>query len=131
MDYEIVWGGDPEDVCVTTSGDASVDDLHRWVNDVLADHRFRQHLRILIDHRQTRWWTMSNDEVRRRAALLIGQRERVGSHSVAFVVGSPVDAGIGNVLKSLVDGQVHYNAEIFDSLVAGRAWLAAQPSPHS
>jgi len=31
MEYEITWGGDPEDACVTTRGEASLEGFGAWM----------------------------------------------------------------------------------------------------
>ena len=131
MEYQVVWGGDPEDLMVTTSGDASVDELHEWVQEALADPRFRHNLRILIDHRQTRWWALSNDEIRRRASLVAADRQRIGPQRIAAVVGSPIDDALGAMIRSLIEGRVEFELEIFDTLEAARAWLRLQPVERS
>jgi hypothetical protein len=123
MEFQVVWGGDPEDVLITTSGDASIDDLHTWVRETTADPRFREDLKVLIDHTQTRWWALSNDDIRRRAALITADAKTLGRQRVAFVVGSPVDYGIGRMLLSLIAGPVLFESEIFESMQAGRDWL--------
>jgi hypothetical protein len=123
------WSGDPEDLLVTTSGDAAVDADNEWVIEALNDPRYREHLRVLIDHRETRWWAMSNEDVRRRAALIIGNDSRVGAHRVAFVAGSPVDYGIGRMLKGEIEGRVQLQSEIFEDIDKGRAWLRFDPMP--
>jgi hypothetical protein len=129
MEYQVVWGGDPEDVLITTSGDASVDDLHASIVATLADPRFRKDMRVLMDHTQTRWWALSNDEIRRRAALIRADAAKVGRQRVAFVVGSPVDLGIGNMLQGLVEGVVLFECAVFETLPEGRAWLRVNQWP--
>jgi hypothetical protein len=124
----MVWGGDPEDLLVTTSGDAAVDDDHAWVIEALADPRYRENLRVLIDHRETRWWAISNEDVRRRASLIIANDSYVGAHRVAFVAGSPVDYGIGRMLHGEIDGRVQLQSEIFEDIDVGRAWLRIDPT---
>jgi hypothetical protein len=123
MDYQVVWGGDPEDLLVTTSGDATLEDLHAWVRETIADPRFREGLNVLIDHSNTRWWALSNEDVRVRAQVIVADADRLGSHRVAFVVGSPVDYGLAAMLQGLIAGRVSFESEIFESVDAGRAWL--------
>ncbi|HZT92608.1 MAG TPA: hypothetical protein VFA05_11270 [Gaiellaceae bacterium] len=125
MEYEIIWGGDPEDVRVVTSGDASVDDLDQMTREGMADPRFREGMKILLDHSNARWWTLSNQEIRRRADLLIANSARMGRQQIAFVVGSPVDFGIGRMLVSLVDG-TPLEADVFDSVGDAREWLRSR-----
>jgi hypothetical protein len=123
VEYELVWGGDPEDVLITTSGDASVDRLHAAVHEGLADPRFRQDMKILMDHTRTRWWALSNDEIKRRAALIRADAQLVGHHRVAFVVAGPIDFGLGRMLQGLIEGSVLFESQVFDSLTHARDWL--------
>jgi hypothetical protein len=123
VEYEILWDGDPEDVLVTTSGNASVDDLHSWVREGMADPRFRQDLKVIVDHTNMRWWALSNDEIERRAGLIRADAESVGRQRVAFVVGSPVDYGLTQMLRSLIATASLIQLEVFDTMVAARDWL--------
>jgi hypothetical protein len=123
MEYEVVWGGDPEDILITTSGDASVADLHAWVQEAIADPRFRENMKVLIDHTQTRWWALSNEEIRLRGELITGQGHKTGSQRLAFVVGSPVDFGIGRMLQAQIAGSTQLVSEVFESIEAARDWL--------
>jgi hypothetical protein len=41
VEFAISWTGEPEDVTVTTSGDASVEDLDAMAQAVFADDRYR------------------------------------------------------------------------------------------
>jgi hypothetical protein len=122
MEYQITWGGDPEDVMVVTSGDASVEELDAMVQDVTADPRFRHGMKVLLDHSSLRLWAMSNDDVRRRADLVKRDTERVGRQRVAFVTGSPVDFGIGRMLQGLT-ADTGIEGGVFDSVAAARDWL--------
>lgn len=122
MDYEITWGGDPEDVRVVTSGDASVDDLDRMSHEGMDDPRFREGMKILLDHSKVRWWVLSHQEIKRRADLLIANSTRMGRQQIAFVAGSPVDYGMGRMLVALIDG-TPIDAQVFNSLDEARDWL--------
>jgi hypothetical protein len=124
MDYQIEWGGDPEDVHVTTSGDASVADLDAMVQEGLTDPRFRDGMKILIDHSQTRWWALSNDDLRRRADLVIEDADALGHQKIAFVVGSEMDIGVTRRLQAFVAEIEQLELEIFASLEAARDWLS-------
>ncbi len=126
MEYRIVWGGSPEDIFISTSGEASVDDLDAMVRSAVGDPRFRPGLNVLLDHTQTAWWALSNDEIRRRADLIVGDAELLGRQRIAFVVGSDVDYGIGRMLQGLVHDHVAFESRVFDSVTAARAWLGEE-----
>ena len=122
MEYSLHWGGDPEDLLVVTSGDASVEDLDAMTQEGIGDPRFREGMKILLDHTALRWWAASNDDVRRRAEDVKRDAGLLGRQRVAFVVGSPVDFGIGTMLKDLVAG-TELETKVFDSLADARDWL--------
>ncbi len=123
MKYEIAWAGDPEDVLITTSGDATVDDLQAMARAVMADPRFREDLTALIDHTDTRWWALSNQDLEARAEGIRADAERLGRQRIAVVVGSPLDFGIGQTVMGLLADGVEFETEIFESRTAARAWL--------
>ncbi len=125
MKYRIVWGGEFEDVLITTSGDASVQDLDAMVQEAIADERFRDGLRVLIDHSNTRWWPLSDAEIEERADLIAEDAERLGRQRVAFVAGSPVDERIGEALQRLIAGRAGIESKIFGSVQAARDWLSS------
>jgi len=122
VQYELVWGGDPEDLMVVTSGDASVEELDAMTQTALADPRFRHGMKILLDHTALRLWAMSNDDVKRRADIVRRDTERLGRQRIAFVAGSPVDYGIGRMLQGLT-AATGIEGRVFDSVAAARAWL--------
>ena len=122
MEYQIIWGGDPEDLMMVTSGDASVEELDAMVQEAMADARFRHGMKVLIDHTSLRLWAMSNEDVGRRADLVKRDSQLLGRQRVAFVAGSPVDFGIGRMLQGLTSS-TGLDAAVFDSVAEARQWL--------
>jgi hypothetical protein len=122
VEYQIIWGGDPEDLMMVTSGDASVEELDAMIQEALADTRFRHGMKVLVDHTSLRLWTMSNEDVNRRADLVKRDSHLLGVQRVAFVAGSPVDFGIGRMLQGLT-ASTGLDAAVFDSVAAAREWL--------
>jgi hypothetical protein len=123
VEFTISWDGEPEDVTVTTSGDASVEDLDAMTRAVLAEERYREGLAILIDHSETRWSRLSAQDARRRVQLLERQAEQIGRQRVAFVVSGAADFGVGRMLTLLVEGRADIESRIFYSADDARAWL--------
>jgi hypothetical protein len=123
MEFTISWEGEPEDVTVTTSGDASVEDLDAMTRAVLADERYREGLGILIDHSETRWSRLTAQDARRRVQLLERQAKQIGRQRVAFVVSGAADFGVGRMLTLLVEGRADIESRIFYSAEEARSWL--------
>jgi hypothetical protein len=123
MEFTISWGGDPEDVAVTTEGPASVEDLDAMVRAIVDDERYRPDLSVLVDHSNARWSNLSLDDARRRAALLELQADALGHPRVAFVVSRAADYGVGRMLQLLTEGKAPIESRIFYSAAEARAWL--------
>jgi len=123
MDYTISWGGDPEDVCMTTRGVASVADLDAMVREAVADGRWAEGMRVLLDHTRTDWTQMTANEIEERAQLMIAMADEVGYQFVAWVGRSERDLAVARLLALIEDWQVRYVARAFTSLDEARAWL--------
>ncbi|HEV2590535.1 MAG TPA: STAS/SEC14 domain-containing protein [Gaiellaceae bacterium] len=128
MEYRIDWNGGAEDVLLTTSGDADVDALDAMVEELLVDPRFREGLKILLDHRKCRWIALETKDVCRRAELQQSKRDRIGYQQIAFVVDAPEEYGMARMLGAFLDGQVRFVAHAFTSIDEARAWLTATPT---
>jgi hypothetical protein len=89
----------------------------------MADARFHEDLKVLVDHTNMRWWTLSHEDVDRRAGLIRADAQKLGRQRVAFVIGSPVDYGITQMLRSLIATAELIDLEVFDTLAAARDWF--------
>ena len=123
MEWEIQWGGDPEDVLVTISGDATVEGLNAWTQEALADSRFRPGMRVLIDHRGASLGGLTSDDMRRRADILAADAERIGLQRVATVVTKPVDFGLHRMLELLSEERRSFTWRVFYDIEEARDWL--------
>jgi hypothetical protein len=123
MDFAISWGGDPEDVTVTTRGEASVEALDAMTQAIVGDARFRDGLAILVDHSATHWAQLTASDARRRVALLELQAEQIGHQRIAFVVSSAADFGVGRMLTLLAEGRADIDGRVFFTADDARAWL--------
>jgi len=123
MQYEIEWGGDPEDLTVNTFGRATVEGLNGWVHEVLTDRRYRPGIGVLVDHRRLDWTSMTSHDLRRRAGLFLRDDDRIGPTRAALVAGRPVDYGLMRMVVAYLGGRAAFHAEVFYSLDEARAWL--------
>jgi hypothetical protein len=131
MEYEIVWGGDPEDILVETSGIATTEGILGWTSEVLDDPRYRPGMRILVDHRNVDWREMRPEDIERRIELIAPSGERFGLVYIAFVTERRVDFGLLRMQQQYAEAQPELKAEmrVFQSLEEARNWLATVPSP--
>ena len=126
--YEITWGGDPEDVCVTTWGTASIEGLDAWVQEGLSDSRYRPGMHILIDHRQLDWGGLSPADMHERVELFARHAVRLDSARAAVVMRASVDFGMARMEQTYIDlePELGIAIRIFLSLEDAREWLREQ-----
>src|SRR3954468_4912971 len=126
MHWSVQWGGDPEDVRVTTSGVASVEDLDGMMKEVIADPQWRHGMKIMLDHTQTDWSVFGVGDLDRRAALVEGLSDRIGRQQIAFVVTGRLNQEIGKMLGARLS-DIGFVAKAFVSLDEARNWLREEP----
>jgi hypothetical protein len=126
--YEISWGGDPEDVRVTTWGTASIEGLDAWVQEGISDSRYRPGMHILIDHRQLDWSDLAAADMHERVALFAKDAVRLDSARAAVVMRSSVDFGMARMEQAYIDlePELGIAISIFLSLEDAREWLREQ-----
>jgi len=126
MHWSVQWGGDPEDVRVTTSGVASVEDLDGMMKEVIADPQWRDGMKIMLDHTQTDWSVFGVGDLDRRAALVEDISERIGRQQIAFVVTGRLNQEIAKMLGARLS-DIGFVAKAFVSLDEARDWLREEP----
>jgi hypothetical protein len=131
VEYEITWGGDPEDALVTTWGVATIESLDAWVQDGLADPRYRSGMHVLIDNRRLDWSGLSPADVHKRVELFAKNAVRLDSARAAVVMGAPVDFGIARMEQAYVelDPELGIEIKVFFSIEEARKWLRSLPEP--
>jgi hypothetical protein len=126
MHWAVQWDGDPEDLCVTTSGVASVEDLDGMMRETIADPQWRDGMKILLDHTQTDWSVLGSGDLDRRAALVENIADGIGRQQVAFVVTGRLNQEIGKMLGARLS-EIGFVAKAFVSLDEARDWLRSEP----
>lgn len=128
MDYTVTWGGDPEDVCIALSGVAQADDLDAF-REAVADPRWREGMKVLLDYREVDWTVLSSSEIETRAGLLTAMAEEIGDQRIAVVVEGPANYHVQRLITLRLDWTVGFAAHVFTSLPEGREWLLRPPVP--
>jgi hypothetical protein len=130
MEYEITWGGEVEDVHVTTAGLASQEGLTAYTREVLNDSRWRPGMRLLTDHRELDWSALSPSDLRERVDTVLRERERLGPARLAVVVGRKLEYGFQRMMMAYSEEQ-RGDTEIgvFYTVEDARAWLGRFPGP--
>jgi hypothetical protein len=137
VEYEISWGGDPEDACVTTRGEASLEGFNSWMEEGLSDPRYREGISFILDHRQLDWSGISLQDVQDRIELTKQDSDRYGRVRVAMVMRAAVDFGLARMYQAYIELQSDLQIEIgvFISIEDAREWIrirkAADAGPAS
>ena len=123
MEWAVTWGGDPEDVCLTTSGVAQLTDLDALWREAVSDPRWRDGMRVLLDYRDSDWTHMSVNEIEQRAARLRDMGAQIGPQQIALVAGDLASYQAQRLVGLSLDWRVPFHARLFTSLEAAREWL--------
>jgi len=128
MEYEIVWGGDPEDASVTTWGTATLEGLSTWVQEGLSDPRYRPGMRIPVDYSRLDWSGISQEDVHKRVEHFAKTVIPAGRACAAVVMREPVDFGIARMVQAYVElhRELEIEIAVFLSIEDAREWLREQ-----
>jgi hypothetical protein len=124
VEWEISWGGDPEDVSVTLRSVVTLDALEGFTEALLGDTRFRPDLRILIDSRLADWDRFTTGDLRARGEGLARNATRIGAQRLAVVVATSTEYGLGRMMDAYGMDQTSLSYRRFiGDIDAARAWL--------
>jgi hypothetical protein len=122
MRWEIEFGGGPEDVLVTSHGEASVEGLHAATSEITAHPRFRPGLWVIFDETDLDYSGMSAADLRRRADLIPSYLAGAGDVRVAVVSPGSVGHGIHRQLEAYAGG-FPFDIAVVSTVDEARAWL--------
>ena len=125
MEYEITWGGDPEDARITSRGKVSLEGFIAWMQEGLSDPRYHDGMSIIVDHRELDFSAILLQDVQERLELFRRETNRVGRIRAAMVMRSAVDFGLARMYEAYVEMQPDLQIEIgvFTSIEDAREWI--------
>jgi hypothetical protein len=101
VEYRIEFGGEPQDVTVTTSGQADLTTFERMNEELTADGRFHPGMKILVDHSDLDVSPLMDDEIRGIADSVTRAGELFRDASIAIVAPKTVTFGVARQSVSL------------------------------
>ena len=123
MEYSFTWGGDPEDVLLTVSGEASAAEFVAITDELVDDPRHRRGASMIFDYRELDLSATSAATLRALAASIAQRRDRIGPARIAIVFSRAVDFGVYRMFAAFSEGQTLATGGQFWSLEEARAWL--------
>jgi hypothetical protein len=125
MIWTIEFGGDPQDVTVTTDGVASRPAFCAMVADLASDPRWRPGMAVLVDHSAMDASALTGCDIEEIAACLVDLDGRYGPASLAIVTPDAYTEGIVDVVIRY-SAPSQFRARIFPSRHRAVEWLAGQ-----
>lgn len=127
MKHSIEFGGNPQDVTITTFGPASAEGLTAFLMELVSNPRFRPGMLILADHTGLDPTTVTAAEVRAQAEIVVGLNGQIGASKIAIVVPSPLAFGWARMYELSAEA-AQAESNVFYSRSDALAWLEAQRS---
>jgi hypothetical protein len=122
--YTIDFGGEPQDVTITTSGPANAEGLLGFVRDLVADPRYRPGMLILVDHLAVDPSTITGADIRAQAQTVVALDDQIGPSTVAIVVPNPLAFGYARMYE-LHAAPAQLRSRVFYSRGEALEWLAS------
>ena len=128
MEFTIEFGGELQDVTITTFGIADVDGSRRLYAALASDPRYRSGMLILTDHSALEMSRLSDLDLERIAAVISESDWSLPPHAVAIVASNPETHLRAREAVAHLGGS-QTNRRVFSSRDEALAWLAEQVKP--
>jgi hypothetical protein len=116
-------GGAAEDVLVETSGRGSLRGFTAFLDELVADSRYRPGFAVLIDHSALDPTELVTADARVLAEMVADMGERVHGTAIVCVAPRPAMYGISRAFE-LYSETSGVRARVFATVEDARAWLA-------
>jgi hypothetical protein len=125
MEFRIDFGGEPQDVTVTTAGRADLEGFERFNEALVSDPRYRPGMTILVDHSQLDASTLSPPEVEAVGDIVARVADRLGPSLVAIVSGDRVTFGQAGISVAYAPPE-RIRVRVFYTLDEAVEWLRSE-----
>jgi hypothetical protein len=130
VEYTIVFGGEPQDVTITTSGWADREVFLRFNKELVADERFEPGMAILVDHTDLDATALTSYDVEAIGNSVKRISDRLGESLIAVVGEDWVTFGLARESLALA-GPIPSRFGIFHTREEAIEWLRAQKAAES
>jgi hypothetical protein len=123
--WRIEFGGNPQDVTITTDGIASCHGFSAMSLELVEDPRWRLGMAVLIDHSSLDMSALTGSDVEEIAAIFVELDDRLGPSIWAVVAPDAYSEGLTHVgVRQLEPSRML--ARTFPSRDRAAAWLSEQ-----
>ena len=128
MEYEIEFGGEPQDVTVTLSGRATPLGFRHLVRDLEADPRAVAEMVMLVDLSKLDTSTLSSEDLAETAEPVALRDARRPARAVAIVAPDAATSRYAQLLRAHLGGSKS-RRQVFRSREEAIAWLRERSKP--
>jgi len=125
VDFTIEFGGEPQDVTITTSGVADVGGSARLYAELVSDPRHRRGLLVLADHSALDTSELTDLDIERIAAAVSTTEWAAPPRAVAIVISTARALDHARLAIAHMGGS-RSNRGVFSSRTQAVAWLQEQ-----
>jgi hypothetical protein len=118
--WSIDFGGDPQDVTLTTSGDATPQGFARMNSELAQDERFQPQMLVLVDHTHLVVNDLTWSDIN-TISDQFSHHDELPSLTIAMVAPRPLQFGRAWMSAALADATE--TARVFSTREAALAWL--------
>jgi hypothetical protein len=125
VEFRIDFGGELQDVTITTWGRADLAGFERFNEALVSDPRYRPGMTILVDHSQLDASTLSPAEVEAVGNVVARLADRIGPSLVAIVSGDRVTFGQAGISVAHAPPE-RIRVGVFYTLDEALGWLRSE-----
>jgi hypothetical protein len=124
MRWQIEFGGDPQDVTITTGGTATREGFFGFNGELVADPRWRPGMAVLLDHSALDMTRLTCTDVEEIAGFVVELDDRLGPALAAIIAPDSYTGGVTDVSIQFVASS-RLRACTFPSHERAVEWLGA------
>lgn len=115
---------------VETEGDATVEGICAFLDDIVAHPAWRPGMSILLDHRRLSLHNISAKEVEQVSDYFTGISDSLGNGKIALVMNRDVDFGVARAWENMTIDRTSMRPYVFRTLEECQAWVIdSEPQP--
>jgi hypothetical protein len=113
-------------IMVTTDGDATVEGICAFLDDIISHPAWRPGMCILLDHRKLNLSPINQKGVEQVSDYFASISEALGNGKIALVMNKAVDFGITRSWEIITQDRTNMQIHVFRELDPARLWIEEQ-----
>lgn len=110
-------------IMVTTAGDATVEGIRAFLDDIISHPAWRPGMSILLDHRNLNLSHIKQKGVEQVSDYFASISQALGDGKIALVMNKAVDFGITRAWEIITQDRTNMQIHVFRDLDPARLWI--------